>query len=302
MGRQLINDAIEGAVWLTQQLQTIKTKPVTRKFPEFMSPQLISLAEGIDAGDETFTYQLIDQQGRAKIVAHNARDLPVVTVSGGAVTHRIHTLATTIEYSIQDMNAGAKGNFSLVQAKLDAERKAHFSEHDLLSWRGDATFGVWGLLNHPAIPRLIAANQFDGTSTGGQILAVMNLMVERQAVLTNNVEKGDTLAMSTGPLSFISSTPRSTVSDKTILEYFLAAHKEITQVEPIHWFDGQGTNGGDVMSLYNRAPENIQRINPVAPTALTPQAKGLVIEVPMYSRHGGVAVYYPRSAIIVENI
>jgi len=302
-GRVTINDAIEGAAFLQQYLGTIAPKVYERKFPEFKSRVLFAPAPGTGPEDEWYAYQITDQQGRAKFLNHQSDDLPYIAVSGGSITHNLHEIGTVVKYSVHELGlAGRTGNFNIVQSRINAERRAHLTLHDRASWIGDTTFGVWGFMTHPSVPRLIAANAFDGSSTGDQILAVMNLAMERQAVLTNNVERANTLVMSSGPLSYIASTPRSAVSDKTIMAYFREAHPQIDQVEPIHWLDAAGTNSGDVMGLYNRDADNLQRLDTMQPVALTPQAKNLMVYVPMRSRHGGIAMPYPLSAIITEGI
>ncbi len=300
--KQEILDAIVGAAFLARHLEIVAKRVFERKHPEFLARKVFAIAQDMDPGATLYTYEIGEEAGRAKIVSDYATDIPVIGIATGAISQKLHELAAMFQYPIGDLEKIRMSGRDTNQRKMVATRRAHLSLHEDLVWQGDTAKGIWGLVSHPFIPRMVAANSFDASSTGDQILAVMNLAWEQMRTNTNNVETPNTLLMSSGPYSYVASTPRSSASDKTILSYFLEAHPEIDLHMPVPRLDAQGTAGGDMMFLLDRNAENMGQLSSLQPSLLPPQPEALLIKVFMRSRHGGFVAYYPFAAFGVEAI
>jgi len=112
---------------------------------------------------------------------------------------------------------------------------------------------------------------------------------------SNGVETPNTLLIPITQYTYISTTPRSTVSDTTILEFLLKSNAWITEVIPVYELKGAGAAGVDTMMLYDRSPEKLTLEVPQDVEFMNPQEKALYYEVPVHARTAGVIIYYPKS-------
>ena len=297
------DDVVQGSAFLARQLELIKKRVYARKFPEITSERLIALSDEMDPGAESITYQVEEAVGAARIISSYADDMPKITVTSSSETSKVVQIALGFDYTIQEVRASQLANRDLPDRKAIYALQQHVQLHDKLCWVGDSAAGVPGLTSHKHVPRMTSQYTWDASSTGDQILSVMNLAVTQTTRISKGVEKPNTFAVPSEQYSYIASTPRAnSVSDRTILEYFQKAHHEI-DVEPIpQHLDTAGTGGVSVAVLYNRDSINVDRRLCSPPNFLPPQAKGLNFDVPGESRHAGVAVYYPFSVIVVEAI
>jgi hypothetical protein len=114
-------------------------------------------------------------------------------------------------------------------------------------------------------------------------------------------EQPDTILMAWNDYREISTRRNSDSSDVTVLEYFLRTNPYINNIEPINQLDktksGLTTNR---MVVYKRDPGKVQLHIPQPLELFPPQQRGLEFIVPAHARVGGVALYYPKSAIYVQ--
>jgi len=87
-----------------------------------------------------------------------------------------------------------------------------------------------------------------------------------------------------------------------VLEYFLRTNPYITSIEPINQLDKDNSSlSTNRMVVYKRDPQKVQLHIPQPLELFPPQQRGLEFIVPAHARVGGVAIYFPKSVIYVQN-
>jgi hypothetical protein len=143
--------------------------------------------------------------------------------------------------------------------------------------------------------------------TADEILLDITNAIGNVFAVTRQKERPSKVMIPTLQWNLINTRPRSIHSDTTVLNYIVQNSPFISSAEdiiPIPELAGAGTldPGADVMVIYSPDPDKLQLEIPMELQFLAPQPKGLQIEVPGWAKIGGVNVYYPMSASIIEGI
>ena len=306
-------DANESA-FFARELEAIKARTYDVMYPEYKAIKHIPVSGDAGPGAESITYQQFDQVGIMKIIANYADDLPRSDVFGKEFTAKVKSLGGSFGYNVQEVRAGAMAGRPLPARKATAVRKANDQAVNRIGWFGDAKAGLLGMLNQPNVPAAVASTGATSTKvkwaekTVDEILLDLNNMVSDMVELTLGVEVPDTILLPIKQYQLISTTPRSSTSDTTILEYFLRNNpmikeidwvNELKDVTPLPSGDA-GTK--DCAICYKKNPDKLTLEIPQQFEQFPAQERGLEFLVPAHSRIGGVIFYYPLSASIIEGI
>ncbi|QDP67004.1 MAG: putative major capsid protein [Prokaryotic dsDNA virus sp.] len=266
------------------------------------------------AGAESIAYEQYDITGMAKIIANYADDLPRADVKGKEFVGKIRSVGNSYGYSLQEVRAARMAGKSLEQRKANAAARTQRELWNSVAFYGDETHGLPGFLTNPNIPASSAPNGAGGTpewstKTPDEILIDMNALANGIISRTNGAETPNTMVLPIDQYTLISTTPRSSTSDTTILEYFLQNSPFITSVEWANELTAEqlAANGvtdfsGDVAFVYRRDPDVLTLEMPQMFEQLPAQERGLEYVVPCHSRIAGVLVYYPLACAFLDDI
>lgn len=295
-------------IFFARQLEYIQARVYEFEYPTLQAFNLIPISYDTPAGAEYVTSTLMQSVGRARVINSYADDLPEAGVLGSQITNPVKSIGTSYRYSHQEIRAAMYANVALPTRLAEAARRANDQLVNDLAFFGDTATGMTGLLNNPNIPSAPVPNDGTGNTTEWvnktpeQILRDMNLIVNQIVTNTNGVEMPDTLLLPVQQYSLIASTPRSTTSDTTILNYFLMNNPYIKEVYAVPQLAGAGPGGVDVMIAYERSISKLSMEIPLAFTQYPPQERNLEFVIPCESRFGGVTVFFPLSINIGEGI
>lgn len=311
-GFKSINLDAAGDIFFARQLEFVQSRIYEYQYPELKAYQYIPINYNIPAGAEFVTATGFQSVGRARIINSYADDLPEAGILGTQLTNPVVSIGTSYRYSHQEIRSAQYANIGLSLRLAESARRANDQMVNDLAITGDPTTGMYGMINNPNVPTLVVPADGSGANPGGptawvnktpeQILRDLNLVANQIVVNSNGVERPNTLLLPLEQYSLISSTPRSANSDTTILAYFLANNQFITRVDWLVQLDGAGTNGADVMIVYDQNESKLAMQIPLAFTQYPPQERNLEFVIPCESRFGGVVIYYPQSVIIGEGI
>jgi hypothetical protein len=302
---------IGATAFFNRELESVKAQTYDRKFPRLKAADgtLFPINTTAGAGAESITYRSFTTLGMAKIIANYADDLPVVGVAGVERTSPVRGIGEAYVYSLQDIRAAMQAGRPLNPQLATAARRANDQKVNRLAFFGDDQTGLIGLFNNPNIPDGEVPLNAGSTSrrwenkTPDEILTDMNGIETDIVTSTNQVESPDTLLLPVAQYRHIATTARSSTSDTTILQYFLANSAGIRTVEPVNECANVAAFGGnDVMVAYERADDKLTLELPQPFEQLPVQEKNLAFTVPCHSRIGGLIVYYPLSVKIMEGI
>jgi len=298
------------SAFFERQLESVESRLYEKKLRELKYRSLIPISNRDGEGAETITYYLYTKIGMAKIIANPSDDLPRSDVFASRFTQKVHVLATSFGYSTQELRAARFAGVALELFKVDASRRSIREKENGITWLGDTNHGIVGLFAHPNIPSVQAP--LDGTATtrnwsgktADEIIADVRLLTSGIRQATNGVHEANTMVLPISQYDIIANTPRSTISDTTILEFITKPGNSfgLTLVTWLVDILGQGTGATDMAMAYERDPEVLELRIPMEMRTHPPQMKNLEFIIPVEAENGGTVVRYPLACRFLYGI
>jgi hypothetical protein len=305
-------DAISSnaTVFFARELEDIDAVLYEIKKKELVYRQFIPVSNRVNAGADSYTYRMFDKVGMAKIISDYADDLPRADVFGSELTSKIKTLGSSFGYSTQEVRAASMNNVPLETWKASAARRAIHEQESEIAWRGNDDSGLPGFLNNENIPITAAPAGVGGTTwvlkTADEIIADITLIITQIRVNSKKRFSGDTMLLPIAQWNIIATTPRSTVSDITILDFLTKPGNSfgLTTIESIpDELDSAFTGGTeDGAMVYEKNSEVLEQMIPLEMITHPVQERGLEFVIPVESRHGGTVLRYPIACAIMTGI
>ena len=301
MTTDIRNDEV--GVFLARELETILARSFEVEYADIKYSQLIPISTEVGPGSDSFTYRVFDKQGSMKVIADKANDLPRADVLRKEISHPVRSLGASFAYTIQETRAAAMvQGMNLEQRRANAVRRAYEEKVQEIAFFGDPASGMKGFFNNDQVDKTVPNKWFDTASTD-EMLELLNEAPTRLVQNSNMKEMPNTMAVPYSVYRIISTTPRSTVSDTTVMEFFLRTNPMITAIEPINELEA-GKSGGalskDRIMVYDRNPDKLQLHLPQPLEFLPPVRQALEFTVAAHARIGGLALYYPKSVMVLE--
>lgn len=306
MKRRIILDAAESRFYL-RQLENIEATVHKIDYPELKGSRLCPTDTGYDPGAVSLIYRQLDKVGKAKVISDRSKRLPRVDVFGREFAQGVKPLGASFAHSIMEIKGAAKAGVA-----LDAERAAaaHETIHRLLEdicAVGDSESGLAGMLNHAdvssdTVPNGVAGTAAWSTKTADEMLADLNLGVQKVRDATTGVEAPDTCLVPEEQYTLIAQTPIGAERNLTVLQRFLASSPWVRNVEPWHYLNGRGSGATDRMMFYRRDPSKLKMRNPHGYEQLPAEREGLEYITDCFMTTSGVVFYKPKSAYYLDGI
>jgi hypothetical protein len=301
MTTEIRNDEV--GVFLARELETILARTFEVEYADIKYSQLIPISTEVGSGADSFTYRVFDKQGSMKVIGDKANDLPRADVLRKEVTHPVRSLGASFAYTIQETRAAAMvPGMNLEQRRANAVRRAYEEKVQEIAYFGDAASGMKGLFNNDQVDKLVPSVWFDAATTD-ELIQLLNEVPTRVVQNSNMKEMPNTMLVPYNVYRIISTTPRSSTSDTTIMEFFLRTNPMITAIEPINELEASksgGTLSKDRVFVYDRSPDKLQLHLPQPLEFLPPVRQALEFSVAAHARIGGLSLYYPKSAMVLE--
>jgi hypothetical protein len=301
MTTEIRNDEV--GVFLARELETILARTFEVEYADIKYSSLIPISTEVGPGADSFTYRVFDKQGSMKVITDKAQDLPRADVLRKEVTHPVRSLGASFAYTIQETRAAAMvPGMNLEQRRANAVRRAYEEKVQEIAYFGDSASGMKGFFNNDQVDKVVPNKWFD-TATTDEMLELLNEVPTRLVQNSNMKEMPNTMLVPYDVYRIISTTPRSTTSDTTVMEFYLRTNPMITAIEPINELEA-GKSGGslskDRVVVYDRSPDKLQLHIPQPLEFLPPLRNALEFSVAAHARIGGLAMYYPKSAMVLE--
>ena len=303
MTTEIRNDTV--GIFLARELETILARAFEVEYADIKYSTVIPVSSEVGTGAESFTYRVFDKQGSMKVIGDKAQDLPRADVLRKEVTHPVRSLGASFAYTVQETRAAAMvPGMNLEQRRANAVRRAYEEKVQEIAYFGDAPSGMKGFFNNNQVDKLVPDHWFDTADiTTDEMLQLLNEPATRIVQNSNMKEMPNTMLVPYNAYRIISTTPRSTTSDTTVMEFFLRTNPMITAIEPINELEASKSGGAlskDRVICYDRSPDKLQLHVPQPLEFLPPLRQSLEFSVAAHARIGGLALYYPKSAIVLE--
>ncbi|NBT50757.1 MAG: DUF2184 domain-containing protein [Marivivens sp.] len=303
MTTEIRNDEV--GVFLARELETILARTFEVEYADIKYSSLIPISTEVGTGSDSFTYRVFDKQGSMKIIGDKSQDLPRADVLRKEVTHPVRSLGASFAYTIQETRAASLvPGMNLEQRRANAVRRAYEEKVQEIAFFGDSASGMKGFFNNDQVDKTVPNKWFDGaTTTTDEMLELLNEAPTRLVQNSNMKEMPNTLLVPYDVYRIISTTPRSSTSDTTVMEFFLRTNPMITAIEPVNELEAAKSGGSlskDRVIAYDRNPDKLQLHIPQTLEFLPPLREALEFSVAAHARIGGLALYYPKSALVLE--
>lgn len=294
-------DAAETA-FFERELMHIYTRTYDRRYPELKARMFIPVSTEAGAGATSVNYRSWDRVGKAKIIANNAKDLPRVDVKGTEFIRPVRTAGISYGYTLMELRQAAMAGRSLNSMRAVAARRAIEEILDFVACFGDPDSGIVdGFLNNSNIPIAGSPGSFDGL-TADQIIAVVSAGFQRIDDATLGTEAPNTILFPTTTYRLLATTPRSSVSDTTILQFIKESFPDVTMIAPWYRLNTAAEDGGKRMVIYDRSPDKLGQEIASEFEQLPVQPEGLEFKVPCIATTAGTALYYPKGIDFTDDI
>lgn len=301
-------DAAEN-VFIERKLEYVKAKVIEQPYPDLLGRQLVPVSHECPAGAETIKYDIYDKTALAQRIRSYSDNLPRADVKVREERSPVHGYGISYGFANRELRAALMAQTNLEARKAKAARDGFELAVDVIAFSGNGE-GLIGLLNIPNANAYTVPADGTGTSalwttkTADQIIRDLNGIAAKSVGLTNGIEMPDTLLLPLDQYNFIASTPRATISDTTILKFFLGSNPFIKTVIPVWRCKGAGAGSPatDRMVAYKRSPDKLTLEIPMEFTQQPPQLRNLAVEIPCEGEIGGVICPFPLSVTYGDGI
>ena len=303
MTPEIRNDEV--GVFLARELETILARTFEVEYADIKYSSLIPISSEVGPGSDSFTYRVFDKQGSMKVIGDKAQDLPRADVLRKEVTYPVRSLGAAFAYTVQETRAASMvPGMNLEQRRANAVRRAYEEKVQEIAYFGEAASGMKGFMNNDQVDKVVPDKWFDGAgTTTDEMLALLNEVPTRLVQNSNMKEMPNTMLVPYNVYRIISTTPRSTTSDTTVMEFYLRTNPMIQAIEPINELEAAKSGGKlskDRIMVYDRSPDKLQLHLPQPLEFFPPIRNNLEFTVAAHARIGGLALYYPKSAMVME--
>lgn len=300
--QQLKMDANE-QIWFQRQLEYIEKTLYNVQYPLLRAREVIPVSYEIPTGAETFTYRQYDKVGQAKIINAYGSDFNRVDIKGKEFTGNIKSLGDSYAYNVQEVRNAQLTGLNLEAGRAEAAQRAAMELENDIAFNGDAAYNLGGFLSNVNVPNASVAADGNLNSTlwvdktPDQIIRDVSDAIQDMIGDTKRIESPNVLLLPPRQHAMISTMPRSSTSDTTILEFMLEKFKAvgIQAIEFLNELEGSGTGSTDQFVIYRRDPMKLKLMVPQDFESFPPQVQGLEFQIPCHMRTGGVVIYYPLS-------
>lgn len=246
---EVLNDAVEAllndsrvemsdsdGLFFQRQLEAIETQTYDVLYPDLEARECFTTNTFGGAGVTTLTYRSYDRVGKAQVINARATDLPKSEISGKEYSLPVKTVGVAYDFDIDEVAAAQVTGMPLEARRAQASRRGYEEFINDSVWYGNDDFV--GFFSHPQLAQNtvaagVSTNTEWSTKTPDEILADLNSAVGTMFATTKKIHRPTELWLPVAQWNYIRSTPRSNVSDTTILEFFLKNNEFIKSMEQV---------------------------------------------------------------------
>lgn len=300
-------DANETLIFL-RQLENIEQQFYEFDIVELKYREKIPVKNDLPAGAKLNTYRMMEKIGEAKVGnGAYANDLPLADAKASEHTSQIKVITSGFKYSFEEIrNASMANGLPLENIKSNAAIRAIREGESRIAWNGDIPNALKGLLSSNQGISTTAAAKLWSNATADEIIADILGMVQTVWNQSKETRKPNTLLLPSEQFLLLGGLPRSTNSDKTVLQFIVENVKVfgLTDIDSLPTELDLAFVGGtaDGALMYQKSPDVLQQIIPMEVIIHQPHIHGTTVVFAVESKHGGTIVRYPLGLTTLTGI
>jgi hypothetical protein len=261
------------------------------------------------------TFRSSDIAGNAEFLSGKGFDMPYAGVSQTQHMKGFELAGIGFEWSLEEIQVAAMEGRQLSSEMADAARKVAERRLWGIALSGTTEKNWKGLINDSNVTAAdVAANGTGSVTwwaakTPDQILADINAGLTGIFTDTKGAEFGDTVLLPASLWDYLASTPRTSTSDTTILNYLIennaytARTRRPLTVQGLFELNTADPGGDGRAVIYARNPDVVRFHLPMPHKFLPPfQKSSMTWEVAGIMRTGGTEVRLPKAVRYLDGI
>lgn len=292
------------SVYVNRQLMDQRQRIYDAPLPPLHAFELMPPRGEVALGATSFNRRVYRHFGRSQWVGGAANDLPLVGVGVIEDVYFVAMHGCAYQYTIKEQRNSQFAGVPLEDRRAMSGRRAILEFNNDAAFYGSVSKQITGLFSIPQIPRVsidLALFQ-PGADPDATLAALYGLknQIENQS---EQAERPNVAGMAVDLYNYIDQTRASTLTDRTILQVFLAKMNEMGEtftVRKAREFNGAGPNGEDLIWMGSNRDDRLEHNVPDPLTILDPQNFDLVTKVPMISETAGTISEFPYAHVIAE--
>lgn len=289
-------------LWFRDQLRSTFSEVLAQETPPLDAFTLFETDSSIPPGAMEYVQELITTIGRAKVASgFNPKDAPRIDIGKSRDVFQIRPIVASYGWTIFEIMQGSMAGEMPDRLRGVGTRDVVLKEHNEVFWAGAEDHGVWGILNHPGVPRRAVANRIDfvgAPSADNAIADIFDLLFSVRDA-TSGIYAPTNLVVPTATLSFLATTPRSTTSDTTVLEFIIKTYSAFGQLTVT---SSVQLDTDRLMVAYVKGRQHQKLVIPggMSFEQEDPQAREYEFVVPCWGLNGGFSTSRPLTMVIGE--
>ncbi len=300
-------DAAQGLSFFISQLAYTEAALYSRQYTPMQYQRFIPITSEAGEWAQNVRYQTYDGVAMGRRASSKPDDINLVDVTMAEKSFDIAPGDIGYHYTQQEIIQSAYLRNPLSNARMVMAMEGFQRHMNKVALWGEGA-DLFGLLQNPSIPKGNAPAGGWANASPDNILKDLRtlLMIPFQASSNNDVP--NTILLPADQFSILSSTPRSSHSDTTILEFFKDnnLYRDYTggaiNVYPCFGLESAGTGNSARALAYVNSQDRLAMHIPMPLKFLAPQLRGQAVYVPGMYRYSGVEVRYPQSFYYMEGI
>lgn len=301
-------------LWFGRQLEHVMTEVEREEFPELRmaNGEIIPIDTSVPDGAETFVYYMFSATGIAQFSAAYAQgELPLVTLKGAKVVGNIEPMKNGYAYETREIRNAQFTGYGLQTELSIAARRAHDQLLNDTGMYGQADLGLPGLVNHPNINVLDAADNGSGSTffvdkTIDQILADLANLIHTPQRVSFNMHRVNRVEWPLA-IDLLAHTLRLGAGDGTLflIDILKKAHPGVTfgVTNELAASQSDGNLDEDAIIAYIGGDKRkLSLVQPMPFKQYPVQQVDLAFKVPCESSTGGVKMKAPTSVARMDGV
>lgn len=285
------------SMFVQNELLQIMARTYDRKYPELDARQLIPLETNVNPGAMAWAYDSFEQRGQAQWMGGNSTNIPRVDIGKKRTSFPIHPFDVGYGWNVQEMMAAKFAGVPLSDKKAEAARRACAEFEHRVLLLGDAAVGIPGLFNNPAVPLVtVPTGNWLGGATAAQMIADVNFLIDRPWLGSKKTHTVNAIAFPNAHFRLLQTTQLPNTS-MTVLQFLQATNPNVREWRACNDLDTASASGSYRILAYEKTPDSLSGVIPLAFTQLDPQIQGFDILIPCWQTIGGTVFFYPASAV-----
>ncbi|KQV83246.1 major capsid family protein [Rhizobium sp. Root1220] len=317
MNTHIMQDAQQVAMsFLIRQASLIEPTVYAIRYQDIQYPSLIPVDTSAPEWIQSVTYFSMDGVGQAQWFNGNAQDVPKVELTREKFETGVSMAAIGYGYNLEELGTAQLLGMNLSPDKASLARRIAEEKIDSVSFIGDTTKGLTGLVNASTPTATTAPADGTGSATTfasktpDQVLRDINGQLTGIFTGTLGAEIADTILLPYAVLLDLSTRRIDAVNQTTILEwvernniYTRTTGQALTIRGMFGYLDTAGSGSTKRMVAYRRSPEVVKMHLPM-PFRFLPawQTGPIKFDVPGIFRVGGVDIRRPKSVRYLDGI